>query len=65
MIGFVTWPPNCTIDHLLYKAEKLSVRLSCLSAFCCQVDISAMAAWIDIRIAQSDSHVFWHDKVYF
>ena len=46
----------------IYKAEKPSV---CLSAFCCRVDISAMAAWIDVRLARCDSYVFWHDEVYF
>ena len=52
---------------LLYKAEKPSVCLSvCLSVrICCRVDISAVAAWIDVRLARCDSYVFWHDEVYF
>ena len=35
------------ISYLLYKAEKPS-------ALCCRVDISAMTAWIDIKLARSD-----------
>ena len=43
----------------IYKAEKPSVRT--FLAVC----ISAMAAWIDVRLAGRDSYVFWHDQVYF
>ena len=50
-----------TLAILLYKAEKLSVHLSALF----WQSITAMAAWIDVRLAQNDSYVFWHDEVYF
>ena len=50
---------NC---NLLYKAEKLSVRPSALFLAVC---ISAMAEWIDVRLARHDSYVFCHDQVYF
>ena len=45
--------------NLLYKAEKLSVRTFLAVSF------SAVAAWIDVRLARCDSYVFWHDEVYF
>ena len=45
--------------YLLYKAEKPSVRIVLA------VWISAMAIWIDARLARRDTPVFWHDEVYF
>ena len=44
---------------LLYKAEKPSVRTFLA------VNISAVAAWIDVRLARRDSSVFWYDEIYF
>ena len=44
---------------LLYKAEKPSVRTFLAVSF------SAVAAWINVRLARRDSYVFWHDQVYF
>ena len=29
------------------------------------INISAMTAWVNIRLARSDSCVFWHEEVYF
>ena len=57
--------PKCVLASLLllYKAEKPSVCLS-VRTFCA-VWFSAMAAWIDVRLARCDSYVFWHDEVYF
>ena len=48
-----------TLASLLYKAEKPSVRTFLAVSF------SAVAAWIDVRLARCDSYVFWHDEVYF
>ena len=48
-----------TLASLLYKAEKPSVRIFLA------IWISAVAAWIDVRLARRDSYVFWHDEVYF
>ena len=44
---------------LLYKAEKPSVRTFLA------VNISAVDAWIDVKLARRDSYVFWHDEIYF
>ena len=49
--------------NLLYKAEKPSVRPSVRTFLA--VSFSAVAAWIDVRLARRDSYVFWHDEVYF
>ena len=49
--------------YYIYKAEKPSVHLS-VRTFCA-VWFSAMAAWIDVRLARRDSSIFWHDEVYF
>ena len=62
MIGFVTWPPFSHHHHLLYKAEKPSV---CPSVFFPhQADNSAISASIDAGLAQNQSYVLWHLKVY-
>ena len=62
--------PTCTLHNragilasLLYKAEKPSVCLSVRTFLA--VSFSAVAAWIDVRLARCDSYVFWHDEVYF
>ena len=47
------------LASLLYKVEKPSVRTFLA------IWISAVAAWIDVRLAPRDSYVFWHDEVYF
>ena len=52
-----------TFASLLYKAEKSSVCLSVRTFL--TVSFSAMAAWIDVRLARRDSYVFWYDEVYF
>ena len=53
--------------HLLVYYIKLKSRLSvCLSVRTFLiVSFSAVAAWIDVRLARCDSYVFWHDEVYF
>ena len=48
-----------TLASLLYKAEKPSVRTFLAVSF------SAAVAWIDVRLARSDSYVFSYDQVYF
>ena len=62
-------PTPCTTGqvHLLVYYIKLKSRLSvCPSVRTfLAVSFSAVAAWIDVRLARSDSYVFWHDKVYF
>ena len=52
-----------TLASLLYKAEKPSVYPSVHTFLA--TSISAMAAWINVRLTRRDSYVFWHDKVYF
>ena len=53
-----------TLASLLYKAEKPSVCLSFRPHFLA-VSISAVAAWIVVRLARRDGYVFWCDEVYF
>ena len=55
--------PSKFFPRTVYKAEKLSVCLS-VRIFLA-VWISAVAAWIDVRLARRDSPVFWHHEVYF
>ena len=43
--------------------SRLSVRLSVRTYLA--IWISAVAAWINVRLARRDSYVFWHDEVYF
>ena len=63
------WPKPCTTGqvHLLVYyiklKSRLSVRLSVRTFLA--VSFSAVAAWIDVRLARHDSYVFWHDQVYF
>ena len=53
---------NVTV-YTMQSTGKLSVCLSiCTFLVVCFL---AMAAWIDVRLAQRDSYVFWYDQVYF
>ena len=47
------------VGGLYSSTEKPSVRTFLV------ICISAMAAWIDVRLARRDSYVFWPDQVYF
>ena len=42
--------------YLLYKAEMLAAVFAW---------IDAVSAWIDARLAQNESYVLWHLRVYF
>ena len=59
-------PTPCTTGqvHLLVYYIKLKSRLSVRPHFLA-VSISAVAAWIDVRLARCDGYVFWRDEVYF
>ena len=58
-------PTPCTAGqvHLLVYYIKLKSRPSVRTFLA--VSFSAVAAWIDVRLARRDSYVFWHDEVYF
>ena len=52
-----------TIIYYIKLKSRLSVCLS-VRTFCA-VWLSAVAAWVDVRLARHGSYVFWHDQVYF
>ena len=52
-------PSKLLTSSIIKLKSRLSVRTFLVVSF------SAMAAWIDVRLARRDSYVFWHDQVYF
>ena len=54
---------SSTIYIYIHKAEKLSVRLHFVCIFCVEL-ILTVGAWIDVKLAQNESYVFWHQQVY-
>ena len=52
-------PSKLLTSSIIKLKSRLSVRTFLVVSF------SAMAAWIDVRLARRDSYVFWHNQVYF